>query len=347
GSRLQAVALGQRALSVTTSQDYPGAFACALLADRQVKCWGSNARGQLGLGDTVTRPAPADDTIDFGPGRSVLKVSAGARHACAVLDDGQIACWGDNVTAFVWVLGYGAAEPFLPAPTRRVPLAAGRTAVDVEAGNFSTCALLDDGTVTCWGFNNWGQLGYGDTVGRATPGAPLNFGGARIASISSGYDTRCAVTADGALRCWGRSGTGLLGSNDPNRATSPLARAAFDFGGRRVVEASAGLTICVRLDNGEVRCFGRNGAGQAGIGTTQPVLATQSSPIELGRGRSSVSISSREGFSLGSAVCAILDDGTLHCWGGNAQGQLGLGDAINRGTAPQNLPSTYPATKLW
>ena len=77
-------------------------FNCALRVDGSVRCWGNNAFGRLGLGDTTTRgDAPGEmgaglPTVDLGTGRTAIAVAAGSFHACALLDDGSVKCWGQN-----------------------------------------------------------------------------------------------------------------------------------------------------------------------------------------------------------------------------------------------------------
>ena len=164
---------GHTATAVATGESH----SCALLEDASVKCWGRNDHGQLGLGDTVARGARASDMGDALPivplGAPVRAIAAGANHTCALLDGGQVKCWGLNDTG---QLGQGSTadvgdqsgEVLALAP---VDLGPGRTAVAIDVGSH-TCALLDDGGIKCWGSNSSGELGQGDTVNRGdTPGS--------------------------------------------------------------------------------------------------------------------------------------------------------------------------------
>ena len=137
-----------------------------------IKCWGSNDYGQLGLGDTSIRgdgPGEMGDdlpAVDLGPGRTAKMIAGGSNHACAVLDDDSVKCWGRNDYG---QLGLGHTSDRgdninemgdkLPA----VDLGTGRTAKMISAGEAHTCALLDDDSLKCWGRNDYGQLGIGDT----------------------------------------------------------------------------------------------------------------------------------------------------------------------------------------
>ncbi len=108
-------------------------------------------------------------TVDLGTGRTVLSVTAGMEHTCALLDSGDVKCWGDNTHGQLGLgdtahRGDGAGEMGDSLPT--VDLGTGRTAVSIAAGSFHTCALLDTGNFKCWGFNVFGQLGLGDAASR-------------------------------------------------------------------------------------------------------------------------------------------------------------------------------------
>jgi Regulator of chromosome condensation (RCC1) repeat/Putative metal-binding motif/Calcium-binding EGF domain len=149
---------------------------CALLDDGAVKCWGYNAYGQLGLGDTRNRgPSPASmgDALPQLPLQGkVSTIAAGSDHTCALIG-GQVKCWGRNDRG---QLGQSHTrnvgdEPGELEAVPPVDLGTGRTAVSIDVGEHS-CAVLDNGGVKCWGPNDQGELGQGDTQTRgATPGS--------------------------------------------------------------------------------------------------------------------------------------------------------------------------------
>ena len=202
---------------------------------------GRQRHGQLGLGDTGNRgddPGEMGDNlpaVDLGTGRTATAISAGGDHTCALLDNGAVKCWGDN--------GYGqlglgdtanrgddAGEmgDNLPA----VDLGTGRTATAISAGDDHTCALLDNGTVKCWGANTIGQLGLGDTANRGDgPGEmgdnlpAVDLGTGRTATaISAGGSHTCALLDNGAVKCWGYNTSGQLGLGDTEHRGDEPAR---------------------------------------------------------------------------------------------------------------------------
>ena len=162
----------QAASSVTSVQsgriDAAEKHSCAIITDGTVRCWGRGGEGRLGYGNTSD--IGDDETpgsvgpVDLGTGRTAVAISAGsARHTCALLDDGAVRCWGSGTLGR---LGYGntttIGDDETPGSVGPVDLGAGRTAVAITTGADHTCALLDDGTVRCWGTAS-GQLGYGDS----------------------------------------------------------------------------------------------------------------------------------------------------------------------------------------
>ena len=158
----------------------------------------------------------------------------------------------------------------------------GRTAVAVSAGEFHTCALLDNATVRCWGDAELGRLGYGNTdrIGdNETPGSvgPVSFGGSRTAlSVGAGGSHTCAILDDRSVRCWGNAGNGLIGygiTNNIGDDETPAAVGAVDIGSGRTAAALAAAPnhTCVRLDDGKLRCWGFGDSGRLGYANTNTI----------------------------------------------------------------------------
>lgn len=265
-------------------------FTCAILNDTglddaAVRCWGGNSSGQLGLGNTAQ--IGDDETpgsvgvVDLGPGRRAVGIAAGGFHACALLDDRNLRCWGGNGTG---ELGHADAVSIgdTETPGSRAPvfLGRGRTAVAVAAGISTTCALLDDDAVRCWGFGGEGALGlgYDDTIGddespAAVPTVRLGAG-RRASALAAGVYHVCALLDDGAVRCWGPNGRGQLGYGNTaavGDAATPDLVEPVRLGGRAVEIAAGGYHSCARLADRTLRCWGANDSGQLGLGTIQPL----------------------------------------------------------------------------
>jgi alpha-tubulin suppressor-like RCC1 family protein len=182
---------------------------------RTVRCWGSGEYGALGyadLEDIGDDEIPSAD-VDVGS-VPVTAVAAGSRHTCALLENGAVRCWGDNAEG---QLGYGHTDPVggdsTPASAGDVPV--GASVTQVVAGSSHTCALLEGGSVRCWGDGKYGQLGYGNTLDVGDVSAPsfhdpIELGGAATALAAGGNHT-CALLEAGTVRCWGLNGAGQLG----------------------------------------------------------------------------------------------------------------------------------------
>jgi alpha-tubulin suppressor-like RCC1 family protein len=226
---------GKKAIAVAASREHT----CALLDDGQIKCWGQNDYGQLGLGDNVQRgddPGEMGDALpiaDLGAGKKAIAITVGTSHTCALLDDGQIKCWGSGLEG---ALGLGDQALRGDEPNEMgdalpvVDLGTGVRSIAVHAGRDHTCALLDTANVKCWGQNLYGQLGLGnmenrgdflDQMGGGLPTVKLGAN-RKVAALSVGGTHACALLDDGHLKCWGNGGGGALGLGDTtNRGDEP------------------------------------------------------------------------------------------------------------------------------
>ena len=166
-----------------------GYHTCAILDNGDLKCWGWDINGQLGDGGSNTNTdAPSSTAIDLGTGRTAVAVSGGTYHTCALLDNGDVKCWGrDNHGQ----LGDGGTYTNTIAPSSTaIDLGTGRTAVAISAGGSHTCAILDNGDMKCWGRDNYGQLGNGAGVTDtdAPSSTPIDLGTGRTAvADATGY----------------------------------------------------------------------------------------------------------------------------------------------------------------
>lgn len=318
---------------------------CAVLADRSLRCWGRGLAGRLGYGNEQNvLAAGAAGPVNLGPGRDARAVAAGDFHTCAILDDGGVRCWGFGANGR---LGYGStANVTSPAVAPPVDIGPGRRATAITAGASHTCAILDDGTVRCWGNGVSGRLGYGSQASIGddeVPAAagPVDIGpGRRAVAISAGDFHTCVIRDDGALVCWGFGSGGQLGygnSQDVGDDETPGARGPVDMNGHAVQAVSGGKGhTCVVRDDGTVRCWGFGADGRLGYGSQSTILnAGQAGAVNLGPGRRAVAVSAGEAHS-----CAILDTGAVRCWGFGGNGRLGYGATDSIGDAAGETPAS-------
>ncbi|HMJ11752.1 MAG TPA: choice-of-anchor D domain-containing protein [Polyangiaceae bacterium] len=248
---------------------------CALLSGGSVRCFGSNDNGQLGYGHTRNigdDELPNVATVDVGG--PVRQLAAGGSHTCALLFNGAVRCWGNGVGGR---LGYGNVDTIGDdeAPSVAGDVNLGGKAIQVAAGWFHSCALLDTGSIRCWGVNTDGELGYGNTQHVGDDELPsaagdVNVGGA-VSQLSIGERHTCALLTTGKVRCWGYNEYGWLGyghtqaiGDDESPASAgdvPLPAGA--------AQVSAGwVHSCALLTTGGVHCWGWPGDGL--LGNAQP-----------------------------------------------------------------------------
>ena len=290
---------------------------CATLSNGAVECWGDNTYGELGNATTTQSNTPVAVTAGNAlPITGTDRVAAGTFHACALLSNGTVECWGDNNAG---QLGNGTTN------NSSTPVAvsglSGVTAI--AAGEFDTCALLSYGTVECWGDNSSGELGNGTITNSSTPAGVGGLSGAATA-ITAGHDQHtCALLSNGTVRCWGNNSYGQLGngaSGTGTYSTTPVAVSGLS--GATAIVAGVGHT-CALLSTGTVECWGFNYAGQLGNGTT----TNSSTPVTVS-GLSGVTAITAGDYH----ACALLSNGGVECWGLNGSGQLGNGTTTNSST---------------
>ena len=287
-----------------------GASNCIISNAQSLYCWGDNTYGNLGNGlhgTGVFSSLPVEIT-SFGTGLYPVKVATGGHHSCAILNDGTVSCWGHNNQG---QLGDGTQiSRYTPTPT--VSLGVGVKAVDVVAGGHHSCAVLDDGNVKCWGSNVYGQLGDGTTTDSHSPVSLSGFTGASQAiSITAGWTYTCALIEDGSVKCWGRNQRGQLGlgaSGSPSLTPTQIT----SFGsGLYAVDIDAGWAqTCAVINDGRIMCWGQGNNGRLGTGNS----AQQTTPAftaSLGANRYAKQV-----VQGGGHGCAVIDDGTVSCWGG-------------------------------
>lgn len=331
-----------------------GSHTCARLTNGGLRCWGRGNEGQRGYGNAESSGHDAS-SLPYVAGsipelEQALQVSTGTQHTCALFNNGQVACWGNNTYG---QLGYNTTQSV--GDNESVAsygfVNIGGNAVRIAAGGNHTCAVLDTGSVRCWGRNNAGQLGYGSTAANPMVGdneAPYSvgdvlLGGALVSDVVAGNEHTCVLLRNGNVRCWGRNNEGQLGygrNDNIGDGEIPLAT-DLDFNGAAVRQLAAGgnHTCALLSGSGAVRCWGANNKGQLGIAalytatnpanpnwgdtaneTPYQLQVQYSGGISFGTGRVALQISAGANHS-----CATLDTGTVRCWGANNAGQLGLG----------------------
>lgn len=374
GSNLPITDLGNADGPVTRISNGAVYGFCGYFANGKAKCWGYNYSGYRLLGSNSAEENIGDAAgemsnnlpyVAAGIGVTTLQV-AGTRytasHACGLFDNSgskEMKCWGYNPYGNLGQDNLANATYIATVPP--INLGVGRYATKIAAGEYISCALLDNGTVKCFGYNAYGTLGQGDTTNRGGVAGdmaallPISLGtGVTAKDICIGYYTVCGIMNNDRVKCWGYNGNGELGLGDTaNRGDNPGemgdALPYVELGtGRTVKKVICGVHhICTILDNDRLKCWGYNGYGNLGLGNTAAKgniggnMGNALPYVDLGTGRTVVDMSS--GYLH---ACAVLDNNDVKCWGHNVYGQLGLGHSEQIGNEMGEMGDNLMPVKL-
>jgi len=339
-----------------------------ILDDNTVKCWGRNDQGQLGQGDTITRGDDVGELgdnllpIDLGTGRSALAISTGLYHACAILEDSTVKCWGGNTNG---QLGYedtttrgddpGEMGDSLPT----VNLGTGRTALTISCGKYYSCAVLDDQSIKCWGHSGNGKLGYEDNVIR---GDDVGEMGDNLPAVDLKTSPEYAPPAT--------CPNFLLPT--PPACTPPPQPTALTPADSSNVNMAPDFTwtdVGATTYRVEISSDGFTSIQQARTSVTttwQACADDESDSMAIPEGSWSWRVRAENGYSCPSPwstpfniqvdvcmnvsngdthTCALVD-GRLRCWGWGFRGQLGYEDTANRGDNAGEMGNSLPIVNL-
>jgi alpha-tubulin suppressor-like RCC1 family protein len=276
-------------------------FTCGLTLTAEVYCWGSGELGQMGVPNVLFRLSPRLLSLPGSP--AVITMDAGYIHGCALITGGSLYCWGGvqplpalvpqppgvtfvSVSAGVygtcaldaaggaWCWGSnqdgGVGDGTLTERTTptRVLTPGGVTFVSLETGGPTACGLTGGGAIYCWGRNDRGQVGDGTNTQRLTPVLVQAPSGVTFSGLSVGADYACALAASGPAYCWGNNVAVTLGDGtSTNRSVPTIVHAPS---GVTFLKISAGFShTCAVTAIGSAYCWGQNGVGELGDGTTQ------------------------------------------------------------------------------
>ena len=318
------------------------AHSCAATVFDTVWCWGANGSGQLGNGSTTDSVLP----VQAGPDSALkdkypLAVAAGRAHTCVLALteylETALYCWGDN--------GQGQLGDS-SLTSRSSPVQVAAQAYQVAVGRDHTCVVTEERTVSCWGRNDAGQLGIGTlSAAESTPQEVPGLTG--IVDVSAGDDNTCAVDDDGEAWCWGSDSHGQLGdgggAGTPQTSPAPVTMTGVDEGFLRIDVGARHVCAVARGGDDDstpqLYCWGDDSAGQLGNGGSA-ADASEPTAVSTG-GKQFLTVATG-----GDASCATTVTGTGYCWGGNADGRLGVGDTTDRSTPTALDTGAIPSSPI-
>lgn len=284
-----------------------------------IYCFGENTYGQLGLGDErvgMSTDLPERVALEG----TVVDLAAGSRNTCAVLSDGTLHCWGDDGDARLGTLDRGdVAVPTQVGAELGAGLEFARVALDLR----HACAVTTTMAAYCWGRADEGQLGSQEEPLPTTVTGPTRITGIAFEAITVGDDFSCGLTSSaGSPRCWGANGAGEAGQ--PAATEYVLAPEALPFRRYSQIDADHRRACALTADSGQVYCWGLNGGNRSGLRDT----SMGSEVREPSRVAGDVVFAR---IAIGQEHnCGVDRDGALWCWGFNRDGQLALGDTMDR-----------------
>lgn len=301
---------------------------CARLGTGDVKCWGWNGYGQIGLpaGELAKVPVPMAFL------NTASAIALGQYHSCALIAS-DLKCWGSNNAG---QLGNGSIDGLKPP----VHISGLSSINELSLGDGHACALSAAGDVRCWGNNAFGQLGRNTNGPAPADAAPVWYAPGNssplsgVNKISLGHEHSCALIS-GSVKCWGQNQKGQLGN-----ATNISQAAPVNVSGiSGAIDLSVGgQHSCALLSTQVAHCWGDNTSGQLGTGNTTSVNAPQ--PV------STVSLTNIKQIAAGGFhSCAVDMSDDVWCWGSNVYGQLGFGDTAAR-NSPTKLTSLSGVASL-
>ena len=292
--------------------------ACAVKSNGKMVCWGNGADDRLGFGNSLNQQSP----VEVKNINTAVSCSLGHDHSCVKLSDKTNRCWG---SANSGQLGNGQLDSnkmTIPVTVKGI-----NTAIQISVGDGHSCAVLEGGTVSCWGNGLQGQLGIGVVGTRMNPtNVPIT---GTATQVSAGSNHTCILKSDGTVWCFGENGLGQLGNGSNIDSFTPVQANITS-----VTQISSGSSYtCARTQSAKVYCWGHGSEGMTGLGNRLSI----STPTEVS-GLSNVS--SVE--TMYNHPCAKFDNGTLSCWGDSNYHQLGTRQYnYNDVVSPQTVLGSY------
>src|SRR5690554_2266450 len=300
---------------------------CALLAGGNVKCWGSNSNGQLGNSQLSTQGKKASSTaVDVNVNDlqaiKIASISVGNNYSCALLEAGDIKCWGKIPSDF-------SADKLL-ALTNKKP-------IQLATASNHACATVENNQIQCWGDSDNGKLGHTENTEQVVTGID------KALLVSSKGNHSCALLNNGRVECWGDNLSGQIGNGlgDLNSVLTPNRVRNLS----QVISLSSGEQYnCAATVAGQVLCWGNNQYGQLGYvpskGATH-VRPFSSIPTVVEGITTAKEVSVSQNHSCALLISEAKEE-SVSCWGKNDSGQLGNDKKLNFDDkrTPQSISST-------
>lgn len=316
---------------------------CAVTEKSAIYCWGANNDAALGNNTTTAATAPVQTKTLDGATAQAKQIAVGSFHSCALSVEDIVYCWGYSGSGQVGVgnfdLGGGVAAAKTP---QAVSFPVSSPPISIAVGYTHSCAVHENGALTCWGSSSLGQLGnecvFNSTDetdcdnNKSSPTVSPFFDSStpskHALAVAAGRYHTCVVSLDRRLYCFGYNNDGQLGIGSVNSYTIPqLVGSLPDF----VQQIALGERhSCALLQNGDLYCFGNNTSGQLGNSSTANSLLPKQTQFTA-----YTPLPTIVGIAAGGSYsCAWDNTDAIYCWGANNKGQFGTGETGGIRIAP-------------
>nr|BFD59306.1 hypothetical protein CKG001_14130 [Bdellovibrio sp. CKG001] len=281
---------------------------CAIMEDASLRCWGMNMNRQVTGANTDFQANPVNITIAGVTG--FRGIATGESHSCAISLDNRLFCWGNTDDGQI---GGGSSSGTQNSPLH---IDTGTTYLSVTSGDLHSCAITTDNKLKCWGRNDYGQLGLGDSTERTSPTDVDSANTYKY--VAAGSRSTCAIRADDKLFCWGYNVNYQLGDGSATNRNLPTAIDATESFKMVAVGSKHGCAITM---TDSMKCWGTNNYGQVGDNG----VTTRNLPVAVYGGDTYKFVTVNDDSTTSTArgfTCAITMSNALKCWGANMLMQI-------------------------
>ncbi|HEX7939251.1 MAG TPA: hypothetical protein VF483_09695, partial [Gemmatimonadaceae bacterium] len=291
-----------------------------------------------GCAEPFSPPSAGTPTLDDPGIGTVVAVTTGGEHSCALVASGDAYCWGSNEFGQLGSAPTGSAcarvDRIIPCEAVPRAVTGGLKFRAIAAGGTHTCGVAVDGHVYCWGENKFGQLGDPSLATAAAPTPALTS--SLFTGIVAGDAHTCALRTDGVAVCWGANDLGQLGiaTTGTGSATPVIAQT-----NQRFSSLAAGFKrTCGRAADGTTFCWGSQWVSRSVDGVEQTRSQAQPTRVQFSPAFSSLSVG-------GQTSCGLALDGTAWCWEANPVGTFGDG-STEGSTIPVQVQASFRFTSI-
>ena len=303
---------------------------CGISTAGEAYCWGENQAGQLGIGSITATTEPTKvNTTSMSGDQTFINIATTRLSTCGIAGDGKVYCWGRNYELQV---GDGTATDRNTPTLVNTANVSNPTFKKLTGAYFTNCGITGDGKAYCWGHAGDGNYGNGSTANSGIPQEvdTTGFADPGIIDVAASANATCFLTSDGNVYCTGTDSSGQLGNGDASTANQYVGApidTSLVTGSQKFISISAGwVHHCGLTADGAAYCWGNNGYGQAGVGTTTNI--SKPTPVDASAIAEPMAVKQIKLSDLTS--CALNQKSKMYCWGYGYEGGLGYGGSTDQ-----------------